>query len=91
MPKNAVLEKEESSKNVKEITEKEFLLLTQKGPTGSVLDVRGLWDNYYRLNFWKSFQGEKDVIARPMVVESRFVRIDKDGKFYKVHDLTKGN
>ena len=68
---------------------KRFLLMTQKGPKGSVLDARPLWDNYYRLNFWVH-QNSDSIIMQSRIAESRFVRVDKKGKSYSVKDLTKG-
>lgn len=90
MSKNAVIEKDENISKNSNLTEKEFLLLTQKGPPGSVLDAKNLWDSFFRLNFWKSTPGPEDIIDRPLIIESKFVRVDRDGKYYKVVDLTRG-
>ena len=88
MPKNAVLEKEEKKPN-KEIDAKTFLLLTQKGPKGSILDVKPLWDSYFRLNFWFTEMASDCVIARNSILESRFIKVIKGKKGYTVKDLTK--
>ena len=68
---------------------KRFLLMTQKGPEGAVLDVKPLWDDFYRLNFWQHKRSDW-IMPHSEMVESRFVRVDKDGKKYSVKDLTKG-
>ena len=68
---------------------KRFLLMTQKGPDGAILDVKYLWDNYYRLNFWVH-QNSDSLILKSQIAESRFVRVNKKGKKYTVKDLTKG-
>jgi len=73
----------------KEDPVKRFLLMTQKGPAKSILDVRPLWDNYYRLNFWVH-QNSGSLVLKSQIAESRFVRVDKKGKKYTVKDLTKG-
>jgi hypothetical protein len=88
LPKNAVLEKEEKKPN-KEIDAKTFLLLTQKGPKGSILDVKPLWDSYFRLNFWITHITPDCVIAKSEIVESRFIKVIKGEKGYTVKDLTK--
>ena len=67
---------------------KRFLLMTQKGPKGSVLDVKPLWDSFYRLNFWKHERSDC-LMPKSEMVESRFVRVDKKGKKYTVKDLTR--
>ena len=72
----------------KEDPVKSFLLMTQKGPEGSVLDVKPLWENFYRLNFWKKFS-TNDILPKKAIVESRFVQVDKKGQKYIVKDLTK--
>lgn len=87
MPKNAVLEKEK--KPNKGIDAKTFLLLTQKGPKGSILDVKPLWNNYFRLNFWITQITTDCVMAKSSIVESQFVRVTKVDKGYSVKDLTK--
>jgi hypothetical protein len=88
LPKNAVLEKEEKKPN-KEIDAKTFLLLTQKGPKGSILDVKPLWDSYFRLNFWITYNDTDCVMAKNIIAESRFVKVVKKKNGYEVKDLTK--
>jgi hypothetical protein len=86
MTENAVIEKPTKHVN---LDEKEFLLLTQSGPKGSVLDVKPLWDNYFRLNFWKEITENEALMPRNEIVESRFVKVIPDGKAFKVINLTK--
>lgn len=82
------LAKDNFANEPKEDPVKRFLLMTQKGPEKSILDVRPLWDNYYRLNFWVH-QHSDSFILKSQIVESRFVRVGKKGKKYTVKDLTK--
>ena len=87
MSNTATLEKEEGSK--KEIDAKTFLLLTQKGPKGSILDAKPLWGNYFRLNFWMTYNNPDCVMASNVIAESRFVKVVKEKNGYAVKDLTK--
>jgi len=83
---------DELTKEVKEKTAKDpiksFLLMTQKGPPGSILDVKPLWKDFYRLNFWKETPSNCLMVTRS-IIESRFVRVDNDGKKLSVKDLTR--
>jgi len=88
LPKNAVLAKKKK-KPKKEVDSKTFLLLTQKGPKGSILDARFLWDTYFRLNFWITYMTTDCVIAKSKIAESRFIKVIKSKKGYTVKDLTK--
>ena len=78
----------EKSKTESQPKETAIDFLKRTFPTdGTSLDIRPLWGDYYRLNFWKK-NGE----GEGSIVKSYFVRVKDTPKGWKVenHDLQEG-
>jgi hypothetical protein len=49
----------------------EYIKKAFSSSKGKKLDIRHLWDCYYRLNFW----GRKKDIKGPVIVDSKFIKV----------------
>jgi hypothetical protein len=73
---NAVKEKEEIQ--VTEVNPERRIILMFPEQPGERRKIQHLWDNYYRVNFWRR---DPNLVAR-----SYFVWVDEDSKVWTVKD-----
>ncbi len=70
----------------KKVNEKDISFLREKynenKPVGTRLDIRPLWDNVYRINFWV----QKVKGGDELVIDSVFLRIDNTEEGLVVHE-----
>lgn len=74
----------------KKINEEAISFLRQKyndnRPIGTTLDIRPLWDDFYRLNFWGKREKDGDLV----VIDSYFIRVDNTEEGLAAVHLNKG-
>ena len=53
------------------------------GPENSSIDVKPLWDNFYRINYWRETNSTNSFLTEGKIIHSIFIKIIKvpDGYF----------
>ena len=65
---------------------KYYIKQNHPGPENSIIDVKYLWDDFYRVNYRKEIRSDGSFLSRHTIIHSVFIKISKvtDGYFGEI-------